>query len=117
MPLSEVGGGTILSGVVLLRRPGREPFDSRDRSLVHILFGECGGLHVDGLDVDLLEPLDQITPRQRAVLAMLIEGLSIPAAAEQLGLSPHTVKGYTKVIYEHFGVSDRAGLIRRFNTA
>ena len=117
MPLRETDGGTMLSGCVMFRKLGKPSFDERACRLVHLVFQECGPLHTADLNADLVDDLSGLTPRQRTVLAMLIDGMTVKEAAERLSLSPHTVNGYVKAIYRHFGVRNRAGLLRRFMTS
>jgi two-component system nitrate/nitrite response regulator NarL len=52
-----------------------------------------------------------LTPREREVLAFTAEGLSGPAIAAQLHLSPTTVKTHLQSLYEKLGVSDRAAAV------
>jgi two-component system, NarL family, nitrate/nitrite response regulator NarL len=52
-----------------------------------------------------------LTPRERDVLQLLAEGLSSPAMAERLHLSPATIKSHLKTLYEKLGVSDRAAAV------
>lgn len=113
MPLQADEGGTYISGVVLLRRQGRPPFDPRHASLAHALFREVGPLHADTLRTEIAADVASLTSRQRVVLALLLDGGSIPAIATQLALSPWTVKDHVKVIYKHFQVNSRAQLLRK----
>jgi DNA-binding CsgD family transcriptional regulator len=52
-----------------------------------------------------------LTPREIEVLALAAEGLSGPGIAEQLVLSPATVKTHFQHIYEKLGVGDRAAAV------
>lgn len=51
---------------------------------------------------------DDLTEREREVLALLAEGLSNAEIAEQLVISVRTVKSHTGHIYEKLGVSSRS---------
>jgi DNA-binding NarL/FixJ family response regulator len=51
---------------------------------------------------------DELTPRQREVLDLLVEGLSNKEIAAQLGVSPKTVMHHTMAIYKGLGVRGRA---------
>ncbi len=55
-----------------------------------------------------------LTPRARQTLQYLLEGDSDKQIAARLGLSPYTVNHYTKVIFDHFGVSSRTELLARW---
>lgn len=49
-----------------------------------------------------------LSPREREVLALLRDGVSIPAIARTLYVSPSTAKTYVSRLYEKLGVSNRA---------
>ena len=53
-------------------------------------------------------PEELLTQRERDVLTMLAKGFTIPATAEVLEISPHTVQGHTKNIYKKLNVTSRA---------
>jgi len=52
-----------------------------------------------------------LSPREREVLTMIAEGMSVPAIAGQLHLAPTTVKTHVGALYEKLGVSDRAAAV------
>jgi DNA-binding NarL/FixJ family response regulator len=49
-----------------------------------------------------------LSPREREVLALLRDGVSIPAIARTLYVSPSTAKTYVSRLYEKLGASNRA---------
>lgn len=51
---------------------------------------------------------DDLSCRERQVLTLIARGFRISDVARDLGLSPHTVHGYVKSIYQKLGVSTRA---------
>jgi len=53
-----------------------------------------------------------ITPRERDVLALIVEGLIEEAIADRLCISPHTVRGHVKNLYEKLHVHSRAEVVR-----
>lgn len=55
--------------------------------------------------------IEQLTPREREVVRLVVEGFSNREAAVQLGLSTHTVKNYIFSVFDKVGVSSRAELI------
>ncbi len=66
-------------------------------------------------DPDLLVPAElsesnerPLSPRERTVLELTGRGLSIKAAARQLGISPNTVKFHLQTAFEKLGVTSRA---------
>jgi two-component system, NarL family, nitrate/nitrite response regulator NarL len=52
-----------------------------------------------------------LSPREQEVLGLIAQGLSAPAIAERLHVSPATVKTHLKTLYEKLGVSDRAAAV------
>ncbi|MBV9516301.1 MAG: response regulator transcription factor [Mycobacteriaceae bacterium] len=52
-----------------------------------------------------------LSPREREVLDLIAEGLSVPAIAARLYLAPSTVKTHVQRLYEKLGVSDRAAAV------
>ncbi|MEV5510235.1 helix-turn-helix transcriptional regulator [Streptomyces orinoci] len=52
-----------------------------------------------------------ITRRERAVAALLLEGLPAKRIARRLGMSPHTVNDHLKAVYRKTGVSGRDELV------
>jgi DNA-binding NarL/FixJ family response regulator len=56
---------------------------------------------------------EQLTPREREVLALLAEGLANKAIAARLGVSEHTAKFHVNAILGKLGVESRAEAIVR----
>ncbi len=56
--------------------------------------------------------LPEFTPRERQVLALLVEGGSTKQIAKALDLSPETVKDYLANVYRKLGVRDRLSAVR-----
>lgn len=50
---------------------------------------------------------DELTPRERQVLALLVEGLSNPAIAQRLGISDHTAKFHVTAVMQKLGARTR----------
>ncbi|MFE2147311.1 response regulator transcription factor [Streptomyces sp. NPDC059456] len=55
-------------------------------------------------------PLPQLTPREREIAALVTEGLTTPAIAARLYLSPRTVDTHLSHIFRKTGVTTRAAL-------
>lgn len=56
---------------------------------------------------------DDLTPRERSVVAMILEGATIREAAGRLFLSPKTVEAHLGRVYRKLGVRNRAQLAMR----
>ena len=52
------------------------------------------------------DPLDELTDRQRSVLALMAEGRSNRAIGERLFLSPKTVEAHISTIFSKLGIQD-----------
>src|SRR5919109_3252799 len=78
------------------------------RALLHRLgdveLARTAGLMIDGA-------IDSLTPRERQVANLLVEGLSNQEIASRLYISPATVKVHVRHIYEKLGVRNRSGAI------
>lgn len=53
------------------------------------------------------DPLEKLSPREREVLAALLEGLPNKLIARRLGISEKTVKTHLTNVFRHIGVTDR----------
>jgi DNA-binding NarL/FixJ family response regulator len=53
------------------------------------------------------DPLDGVSPREREVLALLLEGLPNKLIARRLGISEKTVKTHLTSVFRQIGVTDR----------
>jgi len=52
-----------------------------------------------------------LSPREKEVVKLLVEGLTTLAMAERLGISPHTVRDHLKNLYRKTGTSSRSELL------
>lgn len=102
-------------GLINLRRPlGAAGFSERDRRMLHLLHLELAPLVGNSLATSHDEPLASLSPRQREVLAGLLEGESEKLVAARLGIGVRTVHEYVTAMYRHFRVHSRAELMARF---
>ena len=60
-----------------------------------------------------LELLPDITPAEKLVLALLLEGKSARTIAQDLGRSVHTINNHTRKIFKAFGVTSRSAVLAR----
>jgi DNA-binding NarL/FixJ family response regulator len=75
----------------------------------------AGGVVVDpALVAQLLErrrradPLDELTPREREVLALMAEGFTDRGIAQRLYITPKTVETHTRHIFQKLALSESA---------
>lgn len=110
-PLDEPG---VISAIGMFRHVKRKPFNVRESRIAHILLSEVDWLHRIEMPENKGDGVPQLTPRQRTVLIMLLEGRTAKEIAKLLHISEHTVKDHTKAIYKHFQVGSQVELIGRF---
>jgi len=60
----------------------------------------------------MTDPLAQLTPRQRVVLAGLAQSKTVKEIAWELGLSPKTVEYHRHQLQDRLNIHDLAGLTR-----
>jgi DNA-binding CsgD family transcriptional regulator len=53
----------------------------------------------------------RLTPRERQVLELLLEGLSTKEIGGRLGISPNTAKAFVRIMAGKVGVTGRTALI------
>jgi len=58
-------------------------------------------------------PIEELTPRERDVLALLSDGYGNRAIAERLGISEHTVKFHLASIFGKLDASTRTEAVRK----
>jgi len=103
-----------LSGVGLYRRFAAEPFTLREKQIAHIILKEVSWLHLSGWPEDRGATVPCLSPRQRTVLNLLLEGQARKQIASNLEIAENTVAGYAKEVYRHFGVNSQAELMHKF---
>jgi hypothetical protein len=99
------------------REIGDEPFTERHCELVQFFNVHAFRLyHVPGkADPAKDDPrVKALPPRLRPVLFGFLDGDGEKQVATKLGLSPHTVHQYAKLLYRHFEVSSRGELLSQF---
>ena len=103
-----------LSVISFFRRVGQPIFSSRESRMAHIILSEVPWLHDQSWPQHPRAGISSLTPRQRTILGLLLQGVSRKEVAAQVELSIHTVNDYVKEIYEAFDVHSQPELIRRF---
>lgn len=61
---------------------------------------------------DQSDPLNALTPREREVLALAAEGLSMAAMAEKLFISPRTAETHRTNLMQKLGLQSQTDLVR-----
>ena len=103
-----------MSGIAAYRRIGRPGFSRRDCDLLHLVLTEVPWLHANGWPEDRGVDVPQLSPRERIVLNLLLDGRTRREIAAQLEISEHTAGDYVKAVYGFFQVASHGELIHRF---
>lgn len=103
-----------LSALGFYREPGAARFTQREKMIAHVVLSEVSWLHMSGWPEDRGAKVPYLTPKLRMVLNLLIEGMGRKHIADSLDISPHTLSGYIKEVYKHFGVGSQPELMRKF---
>ena len=78
------------------------------------LLGRGDATHTAALPTNEAGPLyEDLTPRERDVLALVFDGCSNRAIAERLGVSEHTVKFHLTSLFGKLGASTRTEAVRK----
>jgi DNA-binding NarL/FixJ family response regulator len=106
------GAGRISAGAA--RAAGASGFVSKDWGAPDVL----RAIRMVGLGMDVFEPERDpakapLSEREREVVTLIAAGSTNREIAEQLFLSPHTVKEYTSGVYRKLGVRNRAEAVKR----
>lgn len=111
---AQLPGGCGQSALILVRPTREADFAPRARSVVQEIYAAVVPL-IGGPLAGFADPSPAaLPPRTRQVLRCLLEGDGDKPVAARLGISRHTVNGYTKQINRHFGVQGRAELLARW---
>jgi DNA-binding CsgD family transcriptional regulator len=100
--------------IALFRPPNEQPFTSRHRQLLHLFHAELAPHLFTDLAPPGCDPISQLSPRLREVLACLLAGDTEQQAALQLGLTRDTAHQYVKALYRRLQVKSRGELMARF---
>lgn len=99
------------------RRVDRRRFTDVDTNLVGILSHCLAWLHQAVPPPAATSNVLELSPRERQVLMLLLDGDSRKQVASKLGISDHTVSDYMKAVYAKFSVNSRAELLSKFIAA
>jgi two-component system, NarL family, response regulator NreC len=101
--LKETAGVEILDAVRAVQRGERYLSQQIANLLMDDVFQ-----HLDNTTL----PLDVLSPREREVLQLVVEGQTSQEIAQKLALSPKTVDSYRSRLMHKIGVKDMTGLVR-----
>jgi DNA-binding CsgD family transcriptional regulator len=102
-------------GIVFLgRRPGKPEFGSAELALLELAICHIPWLWAEHVEKVPQASIEALSPRQRAVMFMLLDGLSRKKIARTLGIGEETVNHHMKAVYQHFGVQSAIELAAIF---
>lgn len=108
-----IGDGAIsLAG--FYRKKKSRPFKRREARVVQSLLKEVDWLHAGNIESIRRKKSFHLTPRERTVLNLLIDGATRKMIAFHLNLTENTVAGYIKDVYKIYGVHSQAELLKYF---
>ena len=100
--------------IALNRSTGRRQFSERECNLLTYCFSQVVSLYGTRLAmVGTKSPLDGLRPRDRDVLYLVLCQFTENKIAATLGISPHTVRDYSKRLNRSFQVQSREQLLIR----
>jgi DNA-binding CsgD family transcriptional regulator len=101
-------------GIAMFRPPRERRFTLRHVRLLHLFHTELAPHLLTELAPPGEDPISRLSPRQREVLARLLEGDSEQQIAQRLGLTRDTAHQYIKAVYRRLNVNTRAELMACF---
>jgi len=100
----------LIPGVERLRDPtDRRPEHRLDAIVAHLAATDAP----DAPDARLSRGIRQLSPREREILDLLLDGLRVGPIGRRLAISPHTVRNHIKAIFRKLGVHSQADLLDR----
>lgn len=97
---------------VFQRKVGQEKYGLRDLRMANLFTTEMHRLYHEGV-LEPSNPLDKLPERLSQVARQLRTGMNQREIALTLNLSYHTVRSYTKELYDIVGVSSREELVAK----
>jgi DNA-binding CsgD family transcriptional regulator len=102
------------SNFFLLRGPGQTEFGASEAAIVDLVLAAIPWMHSTAEELLPPDALVGLTPRQKTVMLMLLEGLTRKAISRRLGITEDTVGDHVKSIYIHFQVGSVGQLAAQF---
>lgn len=106
--------GDAFSSLTLGRRPGKPDYGDADRDLIDLAYTSIPWLWANPDETVPQQDVEALSPRQRAVTYLLLEGLGRKKIAARLGIGEETVNHHIKVVFRHFGVRSATELAALF---
>lgn len=102
------------SGLRFMRQTGKPEFSQREAAIVDLAMAGVGWLHAQAEETVAPEAFVDLTPRQRTVMLMQLDGMSRKQIAVNLGITEDTVGDHLKALYQNFKVRSAGELAARF---
>jgi DNA-binding CsgD family transcriptional regulator len=107
------------SNMFLVRDVGRPEFGPAERALLDLAITSIPWLWAKPVEDDSRQATSQtlvegLSPRQRAVMFLVLDGLSRKKIAARLGISEETVNHHMKGVFQRFGVQSATELAALF---
>jgi len=102
------------SNIFLVRNFGRQEFERKEAAVLDVVLNGIRWLHSTAEELVAPETFVGLSPRQRSVMLMLLDGLARKTIARQLDITEDTVGDHIKSIYTHFGVNSAGELSAQF---
>ncbi|SFH74970.1 helix-turn-helix transcriptional regulator [Planctomicrobium piriforme] len=106
--------GDTWNNMLYFRSSSRGEFGPSERSLLDFIQDAVCWLRPQVEELVPTEAFAGLTPRQKTVMLLLLDGQSRKEIALQLKLAEHTVGEYIKRVYEHFQVHSQGELTALF---
>jgi DNA-binding CsgD family transcriptional regulator len=106
--------GGAASMIDLFRLRDRPEYEEADRNLADLAFTNIPWLWANPDEAVPQDDVEALSPRQRAITFLLLDGLSRKKIASRLGIGEETVNHHMKNIFQHFGVQSAGELAALF---
>lgn len=102
------------TSATFFREKGEPDFSAADRELVDLAMGSIAWMQPKPSESVAASTFVDLSPRQRTVMLLLLDGLSRKEIAADLNLSLHTVNDHCKELFTRFEVNSAMELASRF---
>jgi DNA-binding CsgD family transcriptional regulator len=102
------------SNIFFVRKLGREEFGNDQKAIIDLAMTSVTWLHATPDEYLPAETFVGLTPRQRTVMLLLLDGLPRKQIAKRLAIGEETVGDHIKSIYKHFNVNSASELAALF---